>query len=235
MNVQIMQMDPRIAAIHYKDYRKKVREHKQLRLKAAEEKIKEGGKLFRAGRAERSLLEKEDEVLMQSYREMSKGMRLVNVASAIVGAGLKKDVLLPELAIARADWTECYLHVQQWGDTQIFFAKERWLQKYGNGYKNNPISFPGGMFPAELTNTQWRRTNSKPACPVKTVVPSIPVQLRPAGDLSQFCILWEVEKWDATPPVDPLLLKHVSGHFYTVLAQWDLTPLERAVLSGRIG
>jgi hypothetical protein len=29
-------------------------------------------------------------------------------------------------------------------------------------------------------------------------------------------------------------LKHISGPMYSVITQWDLTPVERAVLEGRI-
>lgn len=35
------------------------------------------------------------------------------------------------------------------------------------------------------------------------------------------------------PPGDPALLKHVGGDIYAVVATWDLSPLERLVLSGR--
>jgi hypothetical protein len=59
-------------------------------------------------------------------------------------------------------------------------------------------------------------------------VPLIPPRLRPAGDLSNYHILWEAN-WQA-PPTDPLLLRHLSGPLYAVLACWDLTPIERAVM-----
>lgn len=45
----------------------------------------------------------------------------------------------------------------------------------------------------------------------------------------------EIEaQWRPVPPVDPFLLKHLGGTLYVVLAQWDLTPLEQAVLAGRL-
>ncbi|TWT34974.1 hypothetical protein KOR42_53530 [Thalassoglobus neptunius] len=34
-----------------------------------------------------------------------------------------------------------------------------------------------------------------------------------------------------TPPGDPYLLKKISGEFYAVLAEWDLTELEKAVMA----
>lgn len=45
-------------------------------------------------------------------------------------------------------------------------------------------------------------------------------------------ILWEAE-WQAVPPKDPALLRHLGGDLYAVVAVWDLTELERAVLGGR--
>jgi hypothetical protein len=45
-------------------------------------------------------------------------------------------------------------------------------------------------------------------------------------------ILWEAE-WQHVPS-DPLLLRHITGPLYAVLASWDLTELERAVLSRRL-
>lgn len=35
------------------------------------------------------------------------------------------------------------------------------------------------------------------------------------------------------PPGDPALLKHMGGDLYAILAVWDLSPLERAVLAGK--
>jgi hypothetical protein len=67
---------------------------------------------------------------------------------------------------------------------------------------------------------------------VRALVPKIPPLLKPAGDLSDFFILWEA-KWEAVAPVDPILLRRVSESVFVVLAQWDLTPLERSVLETR--
>jgi len=34
-----------------------------------------------------------------------------------------------------------------------------------------------------------------------------------------------------TPPRDPALIRHIRGDLWAVLAVWDLTELERAVLA----
>jgi len=234
MQVETVQMDPRIAAVHYKDYRKKVREHRAKRLAEANKKILVGGQEIRRGRVERTFIEQEDEVLMASYREMAKGQRILNVAHVMRAFGVDKDSKsrLPLLAIGQADWKHTWLRQH---DNKIVFSSDsypHWDYRH-NKYKNGAIGFLSDVFPPELTNSEWRRTNNLPAVQNKrALTPAIPAHLRPAGDLSGYHILWEA-KWVHEAPPDPLLLKHVSGHIYTVLAQWDLTPIEKMVLEGR--
>jgi hypothetical protein len=67
-----------------------------------------------------------------------------------------------------------------------------------------------------------------------TVVPLVPPRFRPRRPRLARChVLWEVEEWSPVPPVDPALLRHIRGDLWAVLATWDLSPLERAVLGGR--
>jgi hypothetical protein len=54
--------------------------------------------------------------------------------------------------------------------------------------------------------------------------------LRPKATLEHFHILWEAVWQPHTAPRDPMLLKHLGGVFYAVVAVWDLTELERAAL-----
>ncbi|OWK42111.1 hypothetical protein FRUB_04189 [Fimbriiglobus ruber] len=68
----------------------------------------------------------------------------------------------------------------------------------------------------------------------------IPLDVRPKPGIPEnACILWEVEQWadhrlDVAPDIDPYLLKHITGSLYAVIAEWDLTELERSILRGRI-
>ncbi len=70
-------------------------------------------------------------------------------------------------------------------------------------------------------------------------VPIVPPRHRPRlnADLSKLAVLWEVDEWtwmdSPRPSRDPALLQHVGGDIYAVLATWDLSELERLVLSGR--
>ncbi len=242
MDVQAISMDPRIAAIHFKDYRKKVREAKAARVLALKAEITDGNKKRVNAYKGLSLLEKEDIVTMESYRAMAKGQRIINVANVIRGAGLDTTKFLPVLAIARANWNDCHLRFDTNSSlfNNVVFSQDPWVstnwrsnaaKRYTDPKKVVP--FMSSIFGAELTNAEWRKGRSLPvASQQKAVVPTIPVHLRPAGDLSEYFILFEAE-WDKHAPPDPLLLKHVAGHMYSVLAQWDLTDVEKAVLEGR--
>jgi hypothetical protein len=67
-----------------------------------------------------------------------------------------------------------------------------------------------------------------------TIVPLIPPRLRPRKHrIRGFHILWEVDSWTPLPSKDPALLRHIRGDLWSVVATWDLTELEMAVLSQR--
>lgn len=231
MNVDIIKMDSRIARVHYRDYLKKVKEHREKRHEAAMKQIHDTGKALRVARKERDRLEQEDEVLMKTYRALSRGQQVLNLNSVLQKAGLNKE-LLPNLAVARANWKDCFFYGNtQWGSNVKFQNRNQggnWGLK-----KQDFITLPNTLFSAEVTNETWRVQNGHSKYPVKALVPAIPAAFRPEGDLGEYFILWEAV-WTPAAPVDPLLLKHIEGNMYSVLAQWDLTPLEQSVLEGRI-
>lgn len=235
MNIATMSMNPNIARVHFKEYRKKVRQHRAERIAAAAKSILEDGRRLRASRSVKTTIEIEDTTLMESYRVMAQGQRIINVASVMHGAGRNKQEL-PNLALAGANWEHCHL---SWVShrSRFEFSKSRWADTRGYGntfqYLNGGTAFPLHTFGAEVSDESWRKTRNLPLLPARAVVPSIPLHLRPAGNLSEYHILFEAV-WTAAPPVDPILLKHVHGYIYTVLAQWDLTDIERSVLEGRI-
>lgn len=233
MDVNTITMDTRFAAIEYKEYRKKVREHRQQRLAAARMTMADGATKLRLGWRTKSLIEKEDETLMHSYRVMAQGQRILNIESVFRASGRNKQQL-PNLAIGRADWKEAFL---LWRSDKFQFSSERhgaWYDGRLQGYRDGTVDLPLSALGAEVQNQEWRKSNGHQLLPVKAIVPSVPVHLRPSGDLKAYHILWEAD-WKPAPPVDPLLLKHVHGPIYVVLAQWDLTPIERSILEGRIG
>lgn len=70
------------------------------------------------------------------------------------------------------------------------------------------------------------------------LIPMIPADVLPERyDPQTHFILWEVEQWSeerigARPDRDPFLLRHLGGELYAIVAEWDLTDLERAIIAG---
>lgn len=228
MNITTMQMAPDEARRHYLEYRKKVREHREARgrqlsgdaVKATVVMTTEMKRI----REESIRLAKEDEQLRVAYRAMSLGQRIISLSSVLKSAGLNEKKL-PCLAICPAGAKWCYL--SRTSDGFQFSRVERWSKKA------DQVVVPHSTFPAELNEWSWRRKYGFPDLPQKALVPAIPAHFRPAGDLDGYYILWEAV-WENAAPADPLLLKRLGDNTYAVMAQWDLSPIERAVLEGRL-
>lgn len=110
---------------------------------------------------------------------------------------------LPVLAVAQAHWEWC--QYKSWQGTSEFFDGACSMK-------------------FQLGDSNWKSG-------YQALVPPIPPRFRPER-LYDYHVLWEAE-WQKAPPEDPILLKKVSDNVYVVLAQWDLTDVERAVLEGR--
>jgi hypothetical protein len=164
---------------------------------------------------------------MQAYKHLARGTTVLDLQAAMTQAGVKLfdgcPIPLPCLAIVRSDAAECLLDMQQ--DGSATFSTERWAKR-----QRNITRFPAGTFPAFTGGGPafW------PHHQKTTLTPIIPPHLRPKHDLANYRTLWEVEAWKPEPPKDPMLLKPLGGMLYAVLATWDLTEMERAVLRGRV-
>ena len=159
---------------------------------------------------------------MQSYRQLSLGRQVIDLHQTFRAGGLDYN-WRPKIAIARADATRAYLNRLPWDDC-VFSP----LQFYSNSAKSSVIRIPNSVFGPGPTTAQGQRV----AVTGNALVPSIPPWARPRHGLHNYYILWEAN-WQG-PPVDPALLKHIGKHIYVVLAVWDLTELERSVLSLRV-
>lgn len=165
----------------------------------------------------------EYEALKNAYRELSRGRQVLDLVQVMRSAGVD-HLHRPKLAIARADARLCWFEWSSGAGGRLpEFRIEQWAPNRNR--KANRIRLPAGTFPNTPVEVRQRST-------LRAVVPMIPPSLLPAGSLEKYHILWEAE-WEQIP-VDPMLLKHLGQHLYVVLATWDLTPLERAVLSDRI-
>lgn len=225
MNIQPIEMDPRVARVHYRQYRKKVREALDARKREIYERnAVAGGENVRRARVEISRMEKEDQELAKAYRAMSLGARIINLPSVLKSAGLNEQKL-PKLAVCPANAEWCWL--KQDGSDWMFSRTDHWKPKL-----DDQVRVPRSTFGEELSDIVWRMRNKLPVLPVRAMVPSIPVRLRPSS-LENYFILWDAV-WEKAPPVDPLLLRRVTDSLYSIVAHWDLTPIERSVLEGRL-
>lgn len=164
----------------------------------------------------------EDDAIRAGYRAAARGLPVISLSRAFATAGWFDDGL-PRLAIVRADATLCRVELE-WNRALVFDdLTDQWRRNRGALVGEHTVRVPiVGEQPAH------RRFRGQ------TVVPTIPPRFRPRQRrLAHRHILWEVTAWDPTPPTDPALLRHIRGDLWAVEAVWDLTPLERAVLSQR--
>lgn len=163
----------------------------------------------------------EYEAAALGYEALAEGTPLINLSDAFAAAGLDESGY-PRLAIARADRQQVIVSINR--DRLTFSTARRPRWQYSGSLV---ISVPYDN--SKAWNTLFDRY---------ALVPMVPADVRPSGNLRDLFILWEVEQWAsrpivAVPDYDPYLLRHIVGDLYAVVAEWDLTPLERAIMTGR--
>lgn len=151
------------------------------------------------------------------YKRIAQGKTVIRALESIRVAGLGEDGC-PRLAIARADMQECHWAPQS--NTCTF--GERW-----------PRSRSRKTIGMDWVGLSDLRRGIKDRFNHVATVPIIPVHLRPKRGLANYHILWEAE-WTKRYPVDPYLLRRLGGDVWLVVAAWDLTDVERAVMSQRL-
>jgi len=182
------------------------------------------------------LVDEEWRAAEQAYKELAKGTPLIDPIAAIRECGWRPDAR-PVLAIARAD------------QKQVTWRMERTARWWDNDTKTYKGSYSPMVWSFRAARTRWDRqrasnltfridqiTTEPPVAPKEgtAMVPMVPADVIPSRgcDLSKHFILWEVESWDFAPPVDPILLRPIGGNLYAVVAQWDLTEVERLIIAG---
>jgi hypothetical protein len=164
--------------------------------------------------------DKVDEDLCRAYEAMSKGTVVLDLLSTLREAGVT-DSGWPALAIAQATrdfvfWRGLY----RGGGSFYWETTGRWGSPTEDRTKR--IVVPDQTFSAQPTMLNGR-----------AMVPHVPPELRPTRGLTSYHILFEAE-WDDVAPVDPFLLKRLGppgSMLFGIIAHWDLTELERAVLA----
>jgi hypothetical protein len=162
----------------------------------------------------------EYEAALAGYEALAEGTPLLNLTQ--VFAELEPDKNgRPPLAIARADRQQ--VRVSHLFDNSLRFST---LKRSSWGYQ-------GSLLIDITARRDWDFNRGY------ALVPMVPADVRPKGNLKDYFILWEVEEgWASRPfnaqaPIDPFLLQHLAGDLYAVVAAWDLTPLEQAIMTGR--
>lgn len=168
----------------------------------------------------------EDLAILRSAKAVMRGLRVISMSNTILAGGFD-STQRPRLAIVRADKPWCHLY--RWNVQTWFIGAdarhETWVTGSHERFKRlrraKPLAFSitgedGSGLRNEMTAV--------------AMAPSIPPAHRPSNDaLDRYYLLWEAE-WQRTAPVDPALLAPLGGGMFAIVAMWDLTPLERAVL-----
>lgn len=181
----------------------------------------------------------EYKALEKGYAALAVGTPLIDVEIALRDCPVD-EIGRPRLAIARADRKQVRVDwpiKSQWCSFHAatdYRFDERWptlTVSYNLGREHGhkairPYLSDGKAWPTDIEGY--------------ALVPMVPPDHRPNGALRRYHILWEVEKWSemrhrTEPDRDPYLLELLGGSLYRVVAEWDLTDLERAVMRGRVG
>jgi hypothetical protein len=165
---------------------------------------------------------REDQAIAQAYRAARRGLAVISLSRAIGEGGYFEDGM-PRIAVARADTTTCFC---QWvdGRSRLRFADNDGWRGDALVSRGHVHTTPSAVPESIEQSYRWR----------EAPVPLVPPGCRPSRPrLANLHVLWEVESWTVTPSRDPALIKHIRGDLWAVLATWDLTDLELAVLAQR--
>ena len=185
--------------------------------------------------AARRSADEEIQSIRDGYAALAEGTPLVNLGDVIRSAP-RDEKHRPMLAVARADRKEVMFSWANRAFASHFVSSadmEVWRLPPSSGLRIDvAMAEPCPGVPNETGSYLYDSQGY-------ALVPHVPPHvLRQRSYLKDHFVLWEVEKWSdsrlrAQPDRDPLLLKPLGGDLYAVVGQWDLTDLERAVMTGR--
>lgn len=202
MDAPVITMKPEEAEAHYKEYAELVKTRKEKYL----------------------------EDLKKTYYHLSKERRVLDIFEVFKQSGVNEQGE-PKLAIAPASAKTVILEKALLG-SGTFTAHDRWSRAY-----KSDVELPSGTFPNWREEKDGRMEWSAPRRNIESLVPVIPAHLVPEGSLDNYYILFEVKDWSEPKKAsyakgDPYLLKRINNNAFAVLAEWDVTDLEVAVLRG---
>jgi len=157
--------------------------------------------------------------LKQLYRQLYLGKKIIDIFDVIQKGGVHEN-FHPKLAVTKADAKTVECRYEQNGNI-VFRNNGQWSKKtQWIDLKN--------CLPEYKMNNAWDSLN------LKAPVPIIPPSVLPAKLTDDYYILWEVDKWQMVPPVDPWLLKRINERMFVAVAGWNLTALERSAMASKI-
>jgi hypothetical protein len=219
MNLHEINVTQEQAKAALEEYRESVRDAFQYEVDEA---------LSRAERR-RVELEAADKQIMEGYRALANGRQVISLRATLVAGGEDKEHR-PMLAVCRAD--EPQIEMTRWPAGRVRYDPQPRRDSHGWATEGHPASGQTsrrfdflGLLPEKEFKSRWGYIEAF------AVAPHIPPHLRPKT-LDRYTLLWEAD-WQQKQPVDPALLRPVGGDLYVVVATWDLTELERAVLNAR--
>ncbi len=174
--------------------------------------------------------------LMTVYGHLKHGKKIIDVYESFRKAGLNADGD-PKIAICRADSKQCYcLKIEDGSAIFTMQRPDRWQRQPRKTL--GEVKLPAGTFQWQPTDptrppNSYNIKNQIVTCPTPIIPAKILVE-EVKHRLRNYHILWEVESWKPIPPKDPILLKRLTNNLFGVLATWELTPLERAIIRGRM-
>ena len=154
----------------------------------------------------------QDQLIMKAYRAIARGGKLIDLHESFKKSGCDLTGK-PYLALARADATRVRGSIDWKGDVEFRSNIGR--------YSRTDYVFPRNLWAGLVP---WKGE-------VEARVPIIPPEYR-RSNLAAYRILFEAA-W-GTVTEDPLLLEPLGGALYRVIAHWDLTVIEQAVLRGAL-
>jgi hypothetical protein len=166
----------------------------------------------------------EDAALAAGYKALSEGKSLISLPQVMREAG-EDEKFLPKFAVARVTARWCWLDRRQDGSCRFSSVAIPSRQS------RSVVTVP----PDTYSRRTWGELNHQWG--LRAMVPLVPPQHRPSNAplMTAYHVLWEVDKWQKAPrpPGDPALIRHLRGDLWLLLATWDLSDLERAVLAER--
>lgn len=155
----------------------------------------------------------EDADFRRLYRAASSGRTILDVSVALKETGVNEKGH-PRLALAWATWPVVYYY-PNWS---MFSCRP---SPWGRGSRLKDIALP--------TSLKWPSLGIGTTT-LRTRVPFIPPVIRPKDSLEKYHILFEVPDWEEYSS-DPFLLRHIAGWLFVVCGEWELTDLERSLLT----